>query len=141
LLSELYVYLTQEVHRTLATVRQSADEKVMAHALASAPSDEKLVLIEDDAQRAQAAAASAKIQQRVLQEKLANAKRQADEAERGGDLRAAASRYQDRLVWASKDAQCWYEYALFCLRAGDTTKAAECLKEGLVHSPNHIARY
>eukprot|EP00039_Didymoeca_costata_P030495 m.29869 g.29869 ORF g.29869 m.29869 type:complete len:944 (+) comp8147_c0_seq1:274-3105(+) len=61
----------------------------------------------------------------------------AKEAEERGDLELAATYHQECVARRKKNADCWYNYACFCLRVGDYSKAEECARESVSLDQSH----
>eukprot|EP00727_Mastigamoeba_balamuthi_P013279 m51a1_g8574 hypothetical protein (1067) ;mRNA; r:203518-207077 len=70
-------------------------------------------------------------------------RRQAADAEAAGHSAEASRYHQQRVALNKSDPGAWYEYGVFCSRAGDGAKADECFDEALVldmhHAPSLVA--
>lgn len=110
LLSELYVHLTDQMHAALNDISpDQASGAKQQQAGAPVPGSLEHLLV------------------------------LAGEYELQGMGARAEALHQRRTLAAQQDAQIWYDYGCFCMRAGEQGRAQACYDKALEMDPSHMA--
>ncbi|XP_071427167.1 cilia- and flagella-associated protein 70 isoform X1 [Pithys albifrons albifrons] len=121
-LSELYVYLVEQMHVAVNQARRNLGD--LGHDFTLDPGQ---LLSEEGASPAPPS--------RTTQEQLWLFAR---EAEANKDYKLASLYHQQRIAQDRRNIQSWLDYGAFCLLHEDTTKAQECFQQALSVDLQHI---